>query len=333
MSAPIIAFFNNKGGVGKTSLVYHLSWMYADIGLRALAADLDPQANLSASLLDEEQLERVWSEESDQTIYSAIRPLLEGTGGLASPNTEPISENLSAILGDLELSRFEADLSFQWNQLAQGQPRPFVYSSVFWKLMRDAASRHRADIVLADLGPNLGAINRAALIAADFVVIPLAPDLYSLQGIRNLGPTFQEWREYWQRSLNSRAQGAGDMPRGTIEPIGYVVLQHAERLSRPTKAYAAWAARIPQEYRKHVLGRDGDAAIPLDKDPHNLASIKHYRSLMPLAHEARKPIFHLKPADGAIGAHATSARDAYQDFLRLARRIADRAGVGWPAPP
>jgi len=33
MSAPIIAFFNNKGGVGKTSLVYHLSWMYADLGL------------------------------------------------------------------------------------------------------------------------------------------------------------------------------------------------------------------------------------------------------------------------------------------------------------
>ncbi len=39
-----IAFFNNRGGVGKRSLVYHLAWMYSELGLRVLAADLDPQA-------------------------------------------------------------------------------------------------------------------------------------------------------------------------------------------------------------------------------------------------------------------------------------------------
>ena len=38
-----VAFFNHKGGVGKTSLVYHLSWMYADLGLNVVAADLNPQ--------------------------------------------------------------------------------------------------------------------------------------------------------------------------------------------------------------------------------------------------------------------------------------------------
>ena len=43
-----IAFFNNKGGVGKTSLVYHLALMYAEIGVSVVAADLDPQANLTA---------------------------------------------------------------------------------------------------------------------------------------------------------------------------------------------------------------------------------------------------------------------------------------------
>ena len=47
-----IAFFNNEGGVGKTSLVYHLAWMYADLGLSVLAADLDPQANLTTMFLD-----------------------------------------------------------------------------------------------------------------------------------------------------------------------------------------------------------------------------------------------------------------------------------------
>jgi len=50
-------------------------------------------------------------------------------------------------------------------------------------------------------------------------------------------------------------------------------------------------------------------------------------SLMPMAMEARKPVFSLKPADGAIGAHSQAARNAYTDFLELAQRIANRSGV------
>ncbi len=53
MSIPVIAFFNNKGGVGKTSMVYHLAWMFSDRGLRIVAGDLDPQGNLTAAFLDE----------------------------------------------------------------------------------------------------------------------------------------------------------------------------------------------------------------------------------------------------------------------------------------
>lgn len=60
MTVPVVAFFNNKGGVGKTSLVYHLAWMYADLGLRVIAADLDPQANLTSAFLDEGRLEQLW---------------------------------------------------------------------------------------------------------------------------------------------------------------------------------------------------------------------------------------------------------------------------------
>ena len=59
MSIPVITFFNNKGGVGKTSLVYHLAWMFADIKLRVIAADLDPQGNLTSAFLDNERLEQV----------------------------------------------------------------------------------------------------------------------------------------------------------------------------------------------------------------------------------------------------------------------------------
>ena len=47
MSVPVLTFFNNKGGVGKTSLVFHLAWMFAEMGKRVVAVDLDPQANLT----------------------------------------------------------------------------------------------------------------------------------------------------------------------------------------------------------------------------------------------------------------------------------------------
>lgn len=55
-----VAFFNNKGGVGKTTLVYHLTWMLADRGERVLAVDLDPQANLTSMFLLEDALEDLW---------------------------------------------------------------------------------------------------------------------------------------------------------------------------------------------------------------------------------------------------------------------------------
>jgi chromosome partitioning protein len=73
MSTPVIAFFNNKGGVGKTSMVYHLSWMLADRGLRIVTADLDPQANLTAAFLDEDRLEQLFpTDHHSATIFACV---------------------------------------------------------------------------------------------------------------------------------------------------------------------------------------------------------------------------------------------------------------------
>jgi hypothetical protein len=105
-------------------------------------------------------------------------------------------------------------------------------------------------------------------------------------------------------------------------PIGYIILQHAMRLDRPVKAYAQWMARIPGEYRTSVLDENADRPPPVESDPRCLYMLKHYRSLMPMAMEARKPMFHLKPADGAIGAHVAAVQTCYQDFETLARNLA-----------
>jgi chromosome partitioning protein len=325
-----IAFFNNTGGVGKTSLVYHLAWMYADLGLSVLAADLDPQANLTTMFLDEDGLESLWPDGMPgRTVLGPLLPLLEGEGGIAAPHVEDIG-GIGLVAGDLALSGFEDELSQQWPYCLEGKARAFRVIGAFHQILTRAAQIREADIVLVDVGPNLGAINRAALIAADHVAIPLAPDLFSIRGLQNLGPRLREWRSGWTERLKKRPAEL-DLPQGRMDPLGYVVMQHASRLDRPVKAYAKWMVRIPGIYREAVLGEaNPQAGVTFDRDPHCLSTLKHYRSLMPLAQEARKPMFFLKPADGAIGGHAKAVQDCYRDFRSLAIEVAKRAGVTLP---
>ena len=181
-----IVFFNNKGGVGKTSLVYHLSWIFADRGIAVVAADFDPQANLTSMFLDEERLEQLWDkEEKRQTVFGAIEPILRGTGDISDPHVEKINDNLNIIPGDLGLSRFEDKLSAAWPLCHNKDEASFRVMTAFHRIIEKGAARG-AQVALIDVGPNLGAINRAALITSDLVYLPLAPDLFSLQGVGDL---------------------------------------------------------------------------------------------------------------------------------------------------
>lgn len=331
MSTAVIAFFNNKGGVGKTSLVYHLASLYADRGLRVVAGDLDPQANLTAAFLDEDRLSTLFEARGQsQTIFDALRPLIAASGDIGEPRLEPISSRLALVVGDMALSRFEDQLSEVWPKCLSGDERAFRITSAFWRVLQKAAETHQADAILVDLGPNLGAINRAALIAADYVVIPLGPDLFSLQGLRNLGPAIRAWRKDWKERLTKEAHFSFNLPKGTIQPVGYIVLRHSVRLDRPVQAFERWMAKIPGTYKEHVLGEDGPGPASLDVDSHCIAKLRDYRSLMPLAQEARKPMFFLRPSDGALGAHANAVKQAYDDFLQVASIIADRTSIKRP---
>lgn len=111
-----IVFFNNKGGVGKTTLVYHFTWMLSEVGYKTIAVDLDPQANLTSMFLDEERLVEIFSDENNRpTILDSIKPLTKGFGDIKPATIEPITNNIGLIPGDLDLSMFEDRLSWSWN--------------------------------------------------------------------------------------------------------------------------------------------------------------------------------------------------------------------------
>ncbi|MBF0560528.1 MAG: AAA family ATPase [Alphaproteobacteria bacterium] len=326
-----VAFFNNKGGVGKTSLVYHVAWMFAELRLRVITADLDPQANLSSMFLPPETLEGIWNDDGHNTIHSAMAPLIRGTGDIREPVIMRVDDRIGLLIGDLALSRYEDELSAQWPKCLAREERAFRVTTAFDRLIDAACREFGADVALVDVGPNLGAINRAALIACDYVVIPLGPDMFSLQGLRNKGPALRDWRRDWEDRRSRSPTLDFRLPLGRMDALGYVIMRHSVRLDRPVKAYAQWIERMPKEFRSSVLNEQNMRVPRIEDDPHCLAQFKDYRSLMPMAQESNKPMFLLKPGDGAIGGHQTAVQSCYTDFKQLALEIAKRCGIGIPA--
>ena len=105
-----------------------------------------------------------------------------------------------------------------------------------------------------------------------------------------------------------------------------------EKISPAPGNRIQWIERIPDVYRRQVVPDKppdvhGGTGCSTEDDEECLATLKHYRSLMAMAHEARKPMFHLKAADGALGGHIYAVQDCYRDFERLAKAIAEKCGV------
>lgn len=260
---------------------------------------------------------------SGRTIADAVRPILEGTGDIAAVEPARLEPGLWLLPGSLGLSRFEEKPSNEWPSAYAGDIAAIRTSTAFHRVMEQAAQAVDADVVLIDVGPNLGAINRVALISADTVLMPLAADLFSLKGLSNLGPTLRQWRADWQQLVLPRVPPDISAPQAEMRPLGYVITQPEMRLDRPVKAYERWLDRIPRVYSSAVL----DEAYPTREDDlHRIATMRNYRSLMPLAHDARKPMFDLKPADGALGSTQQYVKTCFMEFQALAREVLVRIG-------
>lgn len=328
-----IAFFNNKGGVGKTTLIYHLGFMFAELGKRVLFADLDPQANLSAMCLSEDKLEALWKMRPRQTVYGAVERLKRGVADIIQIAPDSVSNKIVLLGGDLQLSEFEDDLSQMWAKCLDRDERAFRVTTSLQRVASSAAKKHGADVVLLDVGPNFGAINRAALISADYVVVPVAPDLFSMQGLENVGPKLRDWRLGWSERKERIPEGLDfPLPPGSMQSLGYVVSRHSVLSGGAVKAFQRWIDKMPAVYRSSFSEPPPPEGLAVTSDPYCLAQLKDYRSLVPLAQEANKPMFLLRPADGAIGGHQGAVRQAYEDFKALALRVLDKVEASTNMP-
>ena len=225
------------------------------------------------------------------------------------------------VLDGHEEEFFEDKLSENWGKCLNGDEAAFRITSAFHRIKQEAGVAHRADFCIIDVGPNFGVINRATFIAADYLIVPLAADLFSLQGLKNIGIRLEAWRSEWGDRSARNPEPDLPLPNGEIEPLGYVVMQHSIKKSRPVQSYLAWANRIPIVFGQFVRKNVVPKTATVEADENCLAFLKHFHSLVPMSMEVRKPIFLLKPADGAIGAHFSAVKRAYQDFKALSEKI------------
>ncbi len=321
----ILAFPNDRFGLGTTSLIYHLAHIFADRGVEVLAVDLDPQSTLTSMCLTDDEVEALWcgDDPARGTIFSALSPLVDGLGDLARFRPIPLRNRLSLLPSALRFSTLEPHFSRAWSRLERGDDSALDLLSSIHRVILESADK--ADLVLLDLGPGLHAIARTALNSADFLCVPWGPDLYATTSLTYLGPTLRGWHAAWE-SLTSNAPPDA-LPRGAMQPLGYVILHPGMHDTRGLGPSVRWMPHIPETFRTAFLGEAKTSVPPLDEDRLALASLRFHKSLMPLARNAMKPMFHLKSADGAMGTLGGAVRMCHRDYMHLSQRLAEAIGL------
>ena len=174
----VVAFFNHKGGVGKTTIVFNTAIALGELGHKVAIVDADAQANASAIALGEERYETAVNK--NETLWTAVAPLVSGAGDFRAVAPIELRENVCIVPGDIRLSKFEAILPQSWTEALAGNERGFRATTALHRLCQSMDELCSAEYVFVDVGPNVGALNRSVLIACDGFVVPLAPDLFSI---------------------------------------------------------------------------------------------------------------------------------------------------------
>jgi len=319
-----VAFFNHKGGVGKTTLLFNVGLALAHSGARVLFVDADAQANLTAIALSERDTEDAYEEEC--TIADSFAPLVDGSGDLVVVEPVQIREHAWLIPGHIELSAYEEICPNGWTESLAGNARGLRVTTAPARLAERAADMLDADYVLFDVGPNVGALNRNILLACDGFVVPLAPDLFSLKALASVGRSVGNWVDGW-RSITENAQRRRHdqipLPVGLPSPLGYVSQQFATYRQAPAEAYRKWLNQIPRAYRDDVVEPLRRVGVPIPIGTNKIGEVRNLSSLIPIAQRANAAVFELSGSE-ARGAQYTRAQDTYAMFRAVASEITRR---------
>lgn len=317
MTSRSVCFFNNKGGVGKTTLIANLAAELAlNEGKKILLIDADPQCNLTQYLLSDDDYIQEYEKDDPLTVFSVIHPLSIGKGYTDElPIRKAMNFGCDVIIGDPRLAMKEDLLSQDWRDARAGGTRGLRTTFVFHDLLNKSKNY---DYVFFDMGPSLGAINRSILLVSDYFILPATIDIFSKWAIKNIGSALSTWQRELENGINN-AEDPEEIPISTskrVKFLGYVMQQHKERSSggsvRMVEAYNS----ISEQFPKIILETFGSIFAQPKMDP-NLGEIKHLASLAPKSQSTHQPMIRVV----AKGSYTTTRKQAREIFSNIAKNF------------
>lgn len=278
----IISLFNNKGGVGKSTLSYHLGCALGELGKRVLFVDLDPQCNLTINAMFEDELEQIWKDEdaymddfsdaqekdkeskiltSPRSVHFLLKPIEDGFSDFeVLPPAKELTENMFILPGRLSIHKFEAKISERWNGLYQGESLSIRTVTAFRTLCEKYAEKYNCDYVIVDTSPSLGIMNKTIISTVDGFFIPTFPDMFSLYGIRNIGNSLEMWQKEFNTIYNLISSNKiAKFPKKFVQFIGFTIYNakpyRTAKNPNPynlASAHYRYALLIPQTIRENI---------------------------------------------------------------------------------
>lgn len=321
-----LTFFNNKGGVGKTTLAFNTAVQFANKGYKTVILDLDPQCNLTRLALGEEYYENTLFSHTSKTIYDVLDGVINGGGDVdVNAQFEQVKgakDNLFLLRGDLRLSDYEELLSTAFGNAAAGNQNGYFVTSAIDRFMREKGMSEGIDVFVVDTSPTMGRLNRVILLGTDYFVVPMNPDAFSLQGIENLGIKLEEWKRNW-RDTGKALSGSTERQfvlDGEGLFLGYILNSYNVYAEKPIKDHQQWIDKIPNSVREYLSEKhckNGLVALSHQKPLH---VIQDYGMIPALCHRDGKAIFDIDPGKLKPGTY-DNLEKSKQEFSELADSI------------
>ncbi len=319
-----VAFFNNKGGVGKTTLLCNVA---ACIALyfkkKVCVVDADPQCNATQYFFDDEVIESLYSDDTSFTVFKVLEPLSLGEGYNQVISVKQAHRfGVDVLPGDPRLALTEDLLARDWGDAKGGDLRGVRTSLAFSQLLEGLQDY---DYVLFDVSPSLGALNRSIMLSSDFFISPVSLDIFSLKAFENIAAWIEGWWQEWERGLENVRRKDAIPKLGYSKPqfIGYVTQSYlAKRDSQGQRRAVQAYEGIRKQIDNIII--DNNLAANLNLKSLEIGTVPNLFSLVPMSQSAHTPIFGLTANDGVVGAHFSKVKESLEIFKGVSREFLRR---------
>ena len=314
-----IVVFNNKGGVGKTTFLCNLAaCLQINHNQKVIVVDADPQANATTYSLDESETLELFSKVNTTGTLNDIFKELRKSGYYYDKKLPIIKSkrfNFDLIPGDPSISIFEDFLSKDWFDSINGEARAIRTTLIFDDL-NHKLEKLGYEYVFYDVGPSLGAINRSVLMAADFYILPMSSDIFSLKAVDNIKASLKNWGDNFKKGLkeyeekeNEPFKISGSIIDFKLTFIGYITQQYLTKTKDGQKKAVNAYEKIIKQIPNAIVTNLAPINSMLNEDDFKLGEIPNLHSLVPLSQSANAPIFKLTADDGVVGAHFSKVKE------------------------